>query len=249
MQAGKRHTMLKKMPLETHPFFKAHPILSVTPVTAQGYCNLNYKVTTASGVYLVRQFVNDEVDREKEYLLQQQAAAAGLAPEVILFDRERGCMVMPFIQGVHYQELDEKALGILAGHIKTLHDTLTYDETPLDLKRMIRSEETAIIEAFEVIAHYPQEQAVCHNDLNPLNLIWQDETFCLLDFEYAGVNDRYFDLAALSVEFSLSEDAQKYMMQCYFTGNWFRKKLDAYKVLYRQLCKEWFLIVDFQYGQ
>jgi len=29
-------------------------------------------------------------------------------------------------------------------------------------------------------------------------------------------------------------------MQSYFTGNWFRKKLDAYKVLYRQLCKEWF---------
>jgi thiamine kinase-like enzyme len=150
-------------------------------------------------------------------------------------------MVMPFIQGVHHQELDEKALGILAGHIKTLHATLTCDETPLDLKRMIRSEETAIIEAFEVIADYPQEQAVCHNDLNPLKLIWHDETLCLLDFEYAGMNDRYFDLASVCVEFDLNGEMKEVFLEAYFEGeNVSLKKLESYKMIYKALCEEWF---------
>jgi aminoglycoside phosphotransferase len=232
--------MQQKMPLEKHPFFKDRPILSIEPVAAQGYCNLNHKVITASGVYLVRRFVNEEVDREKEYLLQQQAAAEGIAPRIELFDRKRGCMIMPFVEGTHRRKLDEEALGRLTDTIALLHHRLVYEESPLDLAHTLKSQERHIHEALDVISHYPETLAVCHNDLNPRNLIWHDDRLCLLDFEYAGVNDRYFDLAAVSVEFSLCEEAECFMLQRYFRDSWFHEKLNAYKILYRQLCKEWF---------
>ena len=62
----------------------------------------------------------------------------------------------------------------------------------------------------------------------------------MIDFEYAGVNDRYFDLASVCVEFGLDEGIQKVFLDAYFEGAYSLEKLEAYKMIYMQLCKEWF---------
>jgi len=50
-----------------------------------------------------------------------------------------------------------------------------------------------------------------------------------------------FFLASFSVEFQLSEWDEAYMLASYFTDKkWDKKKLDAYKVIYRALCAQWF---------
>jgi len=232
--------MLSYTQLEKYPFFQGKPILSIEPVATQGYCNLNYKVTTNSKIYLVRKLLSNEVDREKEYLLQQQAAALGLSPEIIVFDREDQVMIMPFIEGVHCQTLDIPRLTTFIDTLKQLHGNLHYDEAPIDLEIAIRSRENSITVAFETIRNYLRETVICHNDLNLRNILWQAEKPYVLDFEYAGVNDCYFDLAAISVEFSLSKEKETYMLHRYFEGSFFREKFEAYKVVYEQLCKEWF---------
>ena len=233
--------MMLNRQIEKYPLFQDKPILSIEPVATQGYCNLNYKVTTDSQTYLVRKLLSNELDREKEYLLQQQAAALGLSPKIIYFDREDQVMMMPFIEGVHHQTLDIPQLTALVDTLKQLHGNLHYDEAPIDLEMAIKSKEESITEAFETIRNYPNETVICHNDLNPRNILWQCEKPCLLDFEYTGMNDCYFDLAAISVEFSLSKEQETYMLHRYFEGNFFREKFDAYKVVYTQLCEEWFV--------
>jgi len=232
--------MLSHTQLEKYPLFQDKPILSIAPVATQGYCNLNYKVTTDSQIYLVRKLLSNEVDREKEYLLQQQAAALGLSPKIICFDREDQVMIMPFIEGEHCQILDIPRLTALVDTLKQLHGNLHYDEAPIDLEMAIKSKEEPITEAFETIRNYPNETVICHNDLNSRNILWQAEKPYVLDFEYAGMNDCYFDLAAISEEFSFSKEQEKYMLHHYFEGNFFREKFEAYKVVYMQLCKEWF---------
>ncbi len=232
--------MLSHTQLEKYPLFQDNPILSIEPVATQGYCNLNYKVTTDSQTYLVRKLLSNEVDREKEYLLQQQAAVLGLSPKIIRFDREDQIMVMPFIEGGHCKTLDMPRLTALVDAVKQLHDNLHYDEALIDLEMVIKSREESITEAFETIRNYPKETVICHNDLNPRNILWQAEKPYVLDFEYAGVNDCYFDLAAISVEFGLSKEKETYMLYRYFEGSFFREKFEAYRVVYMQLCKEWF---------
>jgi len=232
--------MLSHTQLEKYPLFQKNSILSIEPVATQGYCNLNYKVTTGSQIYLVRKLLLNEVEREKEYLLQQQAAALGLSPQIICFDREDQVMVMPFIEGVHCQTLDIPRLTVLIDTLKQLHEHLHYEEAPIDLAITVKSREKTIIEAFETIRNYPRETVVCHNDLNLRNILWQREKPYVLDFEYAGMNDCYFDLAAMSVEFSLLKEQERYMLHRYFDGSFLLEKFEAYKVVYMQLCKEWF---------
>ena len=80
---------------------------------------------------------------------------------------------------------------------------------------------------------------LCHNDLNPQNIFFSDD-IKFIDWEYAGVNDRYFDVACVCVEFRLDEKMQKVFLEVYFEDRYNVEKLEAYKIIYRTLCEEWF---------
>ncbi len=55
--------------------------------------------------------------------------------------------------------------------------------------------------------HGPEHEPVpCHNDLLTANFIDDGERLRIVDWEYAGMNDRYFDLGNLSVNNGLGED-------------------------------------------
>jgi thiamine kinase-like enzyme len=55
------------------------------------------------------------------------------------------------------------------------------------------------------------------------------------------VNDRYFDLACVCVEFGLDEQMQEVWLEAYFMYDDFNfEKLEAYKMMYKALCEEWF---------
>ena len=48
----------------------------------------------------------------------------------------------------------------------------------------------------------------CHNDLHTANFIADGDRLWLLDWEYAGMNDRYFDLGNFAVNNELDADAE-----------------------------------------
>ena len=56
----------------------------------------------------------------------------------------------------------------------------------------------------------------CHNDLLPANLLFDQARVWLLDYEYAGMNDAFFDLANLSVNARLDEAADERLLRLYF---------------------------------
>ncbi|MCK5535670.1 MAG: hypothetical protein KAI79_02525, partial [Bacteroidales bacterium] len=62
-----------------------------------------------------------------------------------------------------------------------------------------------------------------------------------IDWEYTGVNDMYFDLACICMEFKLDDEMQDLFMNAYFENDAYElEKLEAYKMVYRALCEEWF---------
>ena len=56
----------------------------------------------------------------------------------------------------------------------------------------------------------------CHNDLLNANFIRQGETIRIVDWEYAGMGDRFFDLANFSVNHELSDDQNEELLAAYF---------------------------------
>ena len=209
--------------LKKHPFFKDKDIENCELLANQGYCNENYLLVADGVKYIVRKLIRDDIDRDFEWKVHTLAYAEGITAEPLLFDREQGVMVFSFLEGEHKSHLQLQELKLLAHTLQKLH-TISIDAKPIKLQT-----DTSLID------NYPKEYVLCHNDLNPQNIFFGDGVK-LIDFEYAGVNDRYFDLASVCVEFGLDEEMQKVFLDAYFEGDYVVDKLEAYKIVYVQLC-------------
>jgi thiamine kinase-like enzyme len=62
-----------------------------------------------------------------------------------------------------------------------------------------------------------QPSALCHNDLLNSNLI-QDGQVRIVDWEYAGMGDCFFDLANLAVNHRFSAHQEEALLRHYFGG-------------------------------
>ena len=60
------------------------------------------------------------------------------------------------------------------------------------------------------------EPVPCHNDLLAGNLIQTETELLLVDWEYAGLGHRYFDLGNLAVNNDFDEAAERRLLEAYF---------------------------------
>jgi len=214
--------------LKIHPFFADKQIDSCVLLEKQGYCNENYLVVVDGVKYIVRKLLRDYIDREFEWKVQHLAYAQGITAELLVFDEEDGFMVFSFLEGEHKHKLEVNELKLLAQTLRKLH-SITIDAKLIELQT-----DTSTVEC------YRKEYVLCHNDLNPQNIFFSADVQ-FIDWEYAGVNDRYFDLACICVEFGLEGEMQDVFLRAYFAGKDFSlEKLEAYKIIYKTLCEEWF---------
>ena len=212
----------------------------LTLLPEQGFSNENYVFTQDQKRYLLRKFKLQDRDRELEYQIQSLAYQEGLAAKPLHLDLSQGFMVCEFLEGEYKKELERADLELFALQLKTLHN-IKIKNKPLELQQMFKTMSPDIEEAFSLIESFPKESALCHNDLNAKNCIFSKEGLKFIDWEFAGMNDIYFDIASLSVEFKLETIDEAYFLAFYFgMAGWNKEKLDAYKIIYKALCKQWF---------
>jgi thiamine kinase-like enzyme len=60
------------------------------------------------------------------------------------------------------------------------------------------------------------DPVLCHNDLLAGNLLVDGERIQIVDWEYAGMGDRYFDLGNLAVNNGLDAQAEERLLAAYF---------------------------------
>ncbi len=223
--------------LKNHPFFAHKQIESYQLLQNQGHCNENYLLVADGVKYIVRKLLRDDIDRAFEWKVHALVYEQGLTAKPLVFDSQNSFMVFAFLEGEHKSTLGEDALKLLAHAVQKLH-SIKIDEKPITLKIEYKSE--VVLQAFETIETASKEYVLCHNDLNPQNIFFSNEVK-LIDFEYAGVNDRYFDLASVCVEFNLEGELEALFLEIYFEGKGFSVvKLKAYKIIYKRLWEEWF---------
>lgn len=222
--------------LKQHDFFFDKNIESCSLLAHQGYCNENYLLVAGGQKYIVRKFLRNDIDRAFEWKLLGLAYAQSITAEPLVYDASNGFMVFAFLEGVHRDTLVMGNMKLLAESLKKLH-SIQVDKDPTEITIQQKTDE--VVKAFETLAKYPKEHVLCHNDLNPKNIFFSHEVK-LIDFEYAGVSDRYFDLACVCVEFSLDDEMQNFFLEVYFQSAYSLEKIEACKVLYKALVKEWF---------
>jgi nicotinamide mononucleotide transporter len=231
----------KFCPIDLKPYSLLHhqKVEELSLLELQGHCNINYFLKTDQEEYLVRKFKH-ESDRKVEFLIQNLAAKQGVAARALHLDEENGLMICDFIQGEHLKQLTPQNITKLALTLQKLHK-IKFMQKPTSLKGAFKYKHKQAYEAFKVIERYPPEYVLAHNDLHPKNILF-GKKIQFIDWEYAGVTDRYFDLAAIIVEFKLNKKDQKRFLQTYFGRHRKvnHKKLEAYKMVYTTLWTVWF---------
>ena len=209
---------------------------AVTPL-AGGITNHNFKVEVDGRAYVLRMGGAQTdllgIDRRVEREASRRAAEAGVGPAVEMFLEPEGWLVTRFIEGkpipVGTMRRAENIRRV-AGALRRFHDAppipgrFDAHEVVENYRREAVSRGVSVPPDYER-AHEvserirssrgPQRLVPCHNDLLNANFL-DDGEIRIVDWEYAGMGDRFFDLANFSVnhEFSLEDD--RALVQAYF---------------------------------
>ncbi len=200
-----------------------------------GITNRNFRVDAAgtSDSWVIRLAGNDThllgISREVERAATVAAAGVGVGPEVTAFIRPEGYLVTRFIVG---SPLSDEAvrrpetLRRVADSLRRVHEGPVIPGLFVPLRICEAYRALALARGVSIPAAYDDATAVgrrveralladpieprpCHNDLLNANFIDDGTRIWIIDWEYAGMGDPFFDLGNFSInhELSVEEDA------------------------------------------
>ena len=221
-----------------------------------GITNRNYLVTLGGNRYVIRVPGKDTsllgIDRSAEREANENAAAIGVAPRVMAQLDDPPCLVTEFVTCTEMtaEDLREPAtMKTVMGLLRSVHDSKADLPTSFDSFRVVEEyRETAAARGGEIPAAYqeaherareiesalsgPEHEPVpCHNDLLAGNFLRGSEQIWLVDWEYAGMGDRYFDLAnfAINNELEISQHAE--LLADYFSEEAGEKRVATLRLM------------------
>jgi thiamine kinase-like enzyme len=221
-----------------------------------GITNRNYRLRLGGHDYVVRLSGKDTsvlgIDRLAEVEATRAAHALGVAPDVALYLPEHECLVTQFVpaRAATAEELRRPPLlGQVARALRAFHggrplpasfDAFRLGELYRDeaLARGGRvpaafDEAKALADRIEAALTHPEHDPVpCHNDMLTANfLVRPDGGVAIVDWEYAGVGDRYFDLGNLSVNNGFDEDDDRRLLEEYWLEPPTERRLAALRLM------------------
>jgi thiamine kinase-like enzyme len=203
-----------------------------------GITNHNFKVEVGGEAFVLRIGGKDTdllgIDRSVEHAASLAAARAGVAPEVAGFVEPEGYLITRFVEGrpVPLEEMRRPdQIARVAGLLRRFHDgppipgrfdsfrvvevyraTAEKHGVRVPAGYYVATEHAGEIER----ARGPQPLRPCHNDLLNANFIDDGSTIQIVDWEYAGMGDVFFDLANFSINHEFGEAENAALLEAYF---------------------------------
>jgi thiamine kinase-like enzyme len=203
-----------------------------------GITNRNYKLETENGAFMLR--IAGErtkllgIDRANEFSSSKIAHAVGVGTEPLAFLEAHAAILSRFIPNA--LTLDPASATVrlerIVPQLQAFHDApeipakFSPFETvrsyhalalehgvkfPNDLPRIL--EQMTRIE----LTLKPHARACpCHNDLLPANFLDERKKIWIIDWEYAGNGNPFFDLGNLAVNFELNDGDCERLLELYF---------------------------------
>lgn len=227
------------------PAFQGRQEISVERIA--GLTNANYCLSVDGERYVLRVSGPNTgrlgIDRNCELAALQAAAAAGLAPDVIAFLPPEGHLVTRWVDGRHWDSAEFRTsanVRLLTETARRIHDLPPNGATFSPFRKVEAFLETAqeygvpfpdgIGRCLETMQAVESEQrrdpsirlCLCHNDLVSVNYLFTDQERSLkvLDWEFAGLGDPYYDLATVvythDSDGPIPPDLEEEMLACYF---------------------------------
>jgi thiamine kinase-like enzyme len=226
------------------PFLAESKNVKKTPLSG-GITNLNFKIEADGKAYVIRLAGEGTdklgIRRDVEYAANLAAGQLGIAPEVVYFIEPEGYLVTRFVNG---KRLPPEVITKPDNLLRVVRKLRLFHKRGPELKgefnvfrrvemltKVSKSHNCKFPNDFDWIMEkvHEVEQALlkdpyvptpCHDDL--LNLNWLDEEvpgeigeIRLLDWEYAGMGDIFYDLANFSLHHRLNDEQVRLLLQEY----------------------------------
>lgn len=219
--------------------------LTVVEIMPGGLTNKNFRAVTEDGtqiaIRLAGQGTANYINRPGEKHNAGETAGLGIAPEIYYYDPKTGSQIVEYIDAptmhpVDFQTRDEvlvKAGAVMRRyHDSGLEFKTSFDPVAkIDEYKAILDEHSygkryegweRMVEALERIraayAKQPPRRVPCHNDALAENFMLQGEQMRVIDWEYGGMNDGYYDIACVCVENPLDAHCEDVFFRAYCGG-------------------------------
>jgi thiamine kinase-like enzyme len=197
-----------------------------------GITNRNFRVRFGGCDYVVRLPGKDTqllgISRESERRANRAAAELGIAPAVAASDEE--CLVTEFVQATTMEPPDVRIAAEAVGRaLRDFHDSGTHLPSVFWVPNLLEQYarivgdvppvyETTVAIAGRIAEALPlAAPAPCHNDLLPANLMRTESgAVMLVDWEYAGMGHRLFDLGNVAVNNEFGPEDEERLLSAYF---------------------------------
>ncbi len=212
----------------------------VTPLVG-GITNQNYRVDIGGETFVLRIGGKGThllgIDRGRESICTAIAAQVGVGAKVIHFLADEEVLVTRFIVGrgiTPEMAAEPDTLSRIVDSMKRYHagpvfpGTFSPFETVRNYHRLARERGVSfpatiprVFALMTEIEHALAESGAvqvkpCHNDLLASNFIDDGRTIWILDWEYAGMGDIFFDLGNFAVNQSLNDEQCELLLHYYF---------------------------------
>ena len=182
------------------------------------------------------------VDRRDEKYNNSVGVELGITPDIIYFNPISGVKVARFIEGaetLHNDTIKAPAnLEKIAGALRKLHTSryrLHKDFNPFTelhiYERLLKNVDGTMYDGYQEcrdkvlgleseLNKMGVDVAPCHCDTLPENWLKdRDGRIWLLDWEYSGMNDPFWDLTAPFIEAGFTLEEEKILLSAYFDGS------------------------------
>ena len=177
----------------------------------KGMSNYTFSFEINKDKYVIRLIglaAEKYVDYNNELNVLNEAIKDNITSELIYFDALTGTKISKFIEGVTNNNITDIKL---VKTLKKLHSIKSNKVNEYNLidrleKYQGYNNDSDLSDNYHLIKKWwlknytlnyeKQEKVLCHNDLQNINIIRNQEEVYLIDFEYASYNDIYYEFAS-----------------------------------------------------
>jgi aminoglycoside phosphotransferase (APT) family kinase protein len=195
-----------------------------------GITNRNFRVDVGDEAFVLRVGGEDTqllgIDRSAEHAASCVAAELGLAPEVVAFLEPEGYLVTRYVEGV-VGRVDVAQVGAalrllhrgpaIPSRFESFRVVETYRDIAAERGVAVPPRYGWAAEIAQRIEQLRRDAPIlpCHNDLLDANFIADGDRLWIVDWEYAGMGDPFFDLGNFAVNHSLDDDGERTLLEAY----------------------------------
>lgn len=178
-----------------------------------------------------------------------------LHPKVLYKNKTKGILIYEYHE-ISSCKKDNMFFKKLGKRLKEIHELKnkknihTFNEQINAYKKILNTNKlpkvyTKLNALIKISKTNNQQNVFSHNDLNPTNILF-NKNICFIDYEYASLNNKFFDISKIMLSFDMKPNEQNVFLESYGIKNHIdvREKILLWKQINLYIDYIWSLIME-----